>query len=157
MDHSLFFRSLHRLRRHFHIGSFSRLVRASRSLRAQGVAPKARIRHRVYSFTVPSASQDTRIEDAANDPAPSHIPISKRTRGLPCFTGFSLAIGRFKHLYDTARHTAYTYKICCFGDRLDIQRNQHIRVRAIDFECQQWLGYTNGLAPQVLIFRAAFY
>jgi hypothetical protein len=66
-------------------------------------------------------------------------------------------LGRFKYQYDTAPHTAYTYKIYSFGGGLDIQATQHINVRAIDFEYRQWPGYPpNGLAPQVWTFGAAY-
>jgi len=59
-----------------------------------------------------------------------------------------LGFGRFQYQYDYAPHTTYTYKIYAFGGGLDIRATQHINVRAIDLEYQQWPGFpTNGLTP----------
>ena len=63
-------------------------------------------------------------------------------------------LGRFKY---TIPQTAYTYKIYAFGGGVDVHATEHIKIRAIDFEYQQWPSYQpNGLAPIMVSFGAAY-
>jgi hypothetical protein len=65
-----------------------------------------------------------------------------------------LGFGRFKYLdYDTA----YTYKIYSLGGGLDLQATNHLNIRAIDFEYQNWPGFPpSGLAPTLFTSGAAY-
>lgn len=66
-------------------------------------------------------------------------------------------LGRFQYQYDNAPHTAYTYKIYAFGGGVDVRSTEHINIRAIDFEYQNWPRYaSSGLTPLVFSFGAAY-
>jgi hypothetical protein len=68
-----------------------------------------------------------------------------------------LGFGRFHYMYEHAPEATFTYKIYTFGGGMDVRATQHLNLRAIDFEYQQWPGFPpNGLSPMVFTFGAAY-
>lgn len=68
-----------------------------------------------------------------------------------------LGFGRFHYQFSNAPEATYTYKTYVFGGGVDLRAMEHINIRAIDFEYQNWPGYQpSGLSPMVFTFGAAY-
>lgn len=68
-----------------------------------------------------------------------------------------LGFGRFHYKYENAPDATYTYKIYTFGGGVDLRATEHVNIRAIDFEYQQWPSYpSSGLSPMLFTFGAAY-
>jgi hypothetical protein len=68
-----------------------------------------------------------------------------------------VGFGRFSYTPQNASEATYTYRVYAPGGGLDIHASNHINIRAIDLEYQQWPGFpTSGLSPLVGTIGAAY-